>query len=69
MSAVIYTDNNATTRVADEVYDAMAPYFTEYYGNPSSMYAFAEYAHKPLEKAREQAAALINAARPAVHDG
>jgi cysteine desulfurase len=63
MSRLIYTDNNATTRVADEVFDAMVPYFTEYYGNPSSMYAFAEYAHKPVENAREQAATLINAAR------
>ena len=38
---IIYLDNNATTRVAPEVVDAMLPYLREYYGNPSSMYGFA----------------------------
>ena len=37
---VIYLDNNATTKVAPEVVDAMLPYLSEYYGNPSSMHSF-----------------------------
>ena len=36
----IYVDNNATTRVAPEVVEEMSPYFSEFYGNPSSMHAF-----------------------------
>ncbi len=60
----VYADNNATTRVADEVVAAMLPFYTDAYSNPSSMYAFANRAKKPLEHAREQVAALINAAHP-----
>ena len=45
---IIYADNNATTKVAPEVYEAMAPFFTEDYFNPSSMY----------EPARRTAAAI-----------
>ncbi|MFP4381771.1 MAG: cysteine desulfurase NifS [Candidatus Sumerlaeia bacterium] len=56
----VYMDNNATTRVADEVYEAMQPYFTEHYGNASSMYSFAAEAGKAIKKAREQVAALLN---------
>jgi len=40
MSPVVYLDNNATSRVADEVVTAMLPFFSELYGNPSSMHAF-----------------------------
>ncbi len=40
MSKIVYFDNNATTQVAPEVRDAMAPFFGELYGNPSSMHAF-----------------------------
>lgn len=61
---IVYADNNATTRVADEVLAAMLPFFTEKYANPSSMYAFALEAKKPMEEAREQVARLINAAHP-----
>ena len=41
MKKLIYLDNAATTKVKDEVYEAMEPYFREFYGNPSSMYRFA----------------------------
>ena len=58
---LIYLDNNATTAVAPEVLEAMLPYLREQYGNPSSMYAFGGTAHKALDKAREQVAALIGA--------
>jgi cysteine desulfurase len=58
---VIYLDNNASTRVADEVKEAMLPYLSEYYGNPSSMHTFGGQVYRRIEIAREQAAALINA--------
>jgi cysteine desulfurase len=58
---VVYLDNNATTRIADEVKEAMLPYLSEYYGNPSSMHTFGGQVHRRIEIAREQAAALINA--------
>ena len=37
---IVYMDNNATTRVAPEVVEEMTPYFSEFYGNPSSMHTF-----------------------------
>jgi cysteine desulfurase len=58
---VVYLDNNATTRVADEVKEAMLPFLSEYYGNPSSMHTFGGQVHRRIEIAREQAAALISA--------
>lgn len=60
-SGGIYLDNNATTRVAPEVIDAMLPYLVEYYGNPSSMHRFGAEAGRGLARAREQVAALIGA--------
>jgi len=55
----IYFDNNATTRVADEVYEAMQPYFTELYGNPSSMHTFGGQVGIRIREARECVAALL----------
>ncbi len=57
----IYLDNNATTRVAPEVVEKMMPYFSEYYGNPSSMHMFGGVVGKQITEARENVAALINA--------
>ena len=58
---VYYFDNNATTRVAPEVTDAMIPMLREFWGNPSSAYAFGSQVHGHVEKAREKVAALVNA--------
>ena len=41
MKKIIYLDNAATTKTAPEVVEAMLPFFTEHYGNPSSVYSFA----------------------------
>src|SRR5947208_8814665 len=57
---VFYFDNNATTRVAPEVTDAMIPMLREFWGNPSSAYAFGSQVHKHVEHARAQVAALVN---------
>ena len=62
MNALIYLDNNATTAVAPEVLEAMTPYFTEFYGNPSSIHAFGAQVSLAVQKAREQVAALLGAA-------
>ena len=57
--AVVYLDNNATTRVAPEVFEAMVPFLTEYYGNPSSAYSFGKFVEGHLKEAREKVAALV----------
>lgn len=57
----VYFDNNATTRALPEVLEAMTPYFTEYYGNASSIHTFGGSNKKVIENARRQIAALINA--------
>lgn len=57
----IYLDNNATTRVADEVLEAMMPYFSEQYGNPSSMHTFGGQVGQKIRMAREQVAAMLGA--------
>ena len=56
---VIYLDNNATTRIAPEVFEAMVPFLTEYYGNPSSAYSFGKRVEGHLKEAREKVAALL----------
>lgn len=59
----IYVDNNATTAVAPEVIDAMLPFLKEFWGNPSSMHTFGGQVARHIDRAREQAAALIGAER------
>ncbi len=59
MDTIIYVDNNATTAVAPEVFEEMKPYFTELYGNPSSMYRFGGELGKDIEIARNKVADLI----------
>lgn len=60
----VYLDNNATTKPAPEVIEAMMPYLTDLWGNPSSMHAFGGQVAKPVADARETAAGFINAERP-----
>jgi cysteine desulfurase len=57
----VYLDNSATTKVDDEVVNAMLPYFTEKYGNASSLYTLGREAHEAVEIARQQVAAAIGA--------
>ena len=57
----IYMDNAATTRITPPVLEAMMPYLTDVYGNPSSIHGFGREAKKALEAARAQVAAAINA--------
>ena len=58
---IVYTDNNATTKVADEVIQEMLPYFGELYGNPSSMHTFGDQVGKKVKEARQRVADFINA--------
>ena len=60
----VYLDNAATTKVLPEVIEAMIPYYTEFYGNPSSFHGFARDAHKGLDDARRTVAKCLNAANP-----
>jgi cysteine desulfurase len=61
---VIYLDNNATTRVAPEVFEAMRPYLAEEFGNASSAHALGRPARQAIEDARVQVAELIGASDP-----
>jgi cysteine desulfurase len=56
---IIYLDSNATTSVARPVFEAMVPYLTELYGNPSSSYTFGRQVAKAVQQAREEVAALL----------
>jgi cysteine sulfinate desulfinase/cysteine desulfurase-like protein len=56
-----YFDNNATTRIAPEVVEAMLPFLSEMWGNPSSAYGFGSQVGKHIDQARERVAALIHA--------
>jgi len=61
MTNVVYLDNNATTKVDPRVLDAMLPYFSDYYGNPSSMHSFGGGVAANIRTAREHLARLIGA--------
>ena len=61
MKKLIYLDNAATTKTAQEVVDAMLPYFTEQFGNPSSVYSFAAQNKEAVTLQREKIANLIHA--------
>jgi len=58
---MIYLDNNATTRVAPEVLEAMQPYLSEIFGNPSSAHALGREMKRAVEQSRDQVASLIGA--------
>lgn len=58
----VYMDNNATTRVADEVIEEMTPYLGQLYGNPSSMHSFGGQVGKKIGQARERIASLLGCA-------
>ena len=58
---LIYLDNAATTRTAPEVVEAMLPYFTETYGNPSSVYGFSQKSREAITDARETIAKALGA--------
>jgi cysteine desulfurase len=57
----VYVDNNATTKVTPEVLEAMLPYFSEFYGNPSSMHFFGGQVQKKVDEAREKVADFLGA--------
>ncbi|MEW6181855.1 MAG: cysteine desulfurase family protein [Bacillota bacterium] len=58
---MVYLDYMAAAPILPEVYEAMAPYFTQYWGNPSSVHSFGEKSQEALEKARAEVAGLIGA--------
>jgi cysteine desulfurase len=64
MNSEVYFDNNATTRVLPEVFEAMRPFLTELYGNPSSIHRFGSQVGQKISEARAQVAALLGAADP-----
>lgn len=61
MNKFVYADNAATTKISDNVFNAMLPYLKEHYGNPSSIYSIGREARKAIEVAREKIAKAINA--------
>lgn len=61
MNRFVYADNSATTKISPSVLDAMMPYLTENYGNPSSLYNFGQIAKQGVENAREQVANALGA--------
>lgn len=64
MSRFVYADNAATTPMSKTVYNAMQPFLTENYGNPSSLYRFGNKSRQAMQNARKQVATALNAADP-----
>lgn len=62
MNRFVYADNAATTPMSESVYEAMKPYLTEFYGNPSSLYRIGRENHRAITVAREKVAQAIGAA-------
>ena len=60
MSRFIYLDNAATTRLKEEVYEAMQSYLKEWYGNASSIYSFAGKCKKAIEDARGEVKKVVD---------
>ncbi|WP_422487226.1 cysteine desulfurase NifS [Gudongella sp. DL1XJH-153] len=67
MEKMIYMDHSATTPVKKEVLDEMLPYFSEYYGNPSSIYALSSKSKLAIDKAREQVAKGLGAKKNEIY--
>ena len=67
MEKMIYLDNAATTKTAPEVVQAMLPYFSELYGNPSSIYDFAGKSKEAVTKGREQIAQVLGAKKEEIY--
>lgn len=63
---MIYLDNNATTRVADEVLEAMTPYYRELYGNAHAIHSLGRRAHDAVEESRDELARLLGCDREEV---
>ncbi|MGN1007877.1 MAG: cysteine desulfurase NifS, partial [Butyricicoccus sp.] len=64
MSRFVYADNAATTPMSESVYNAMKPWLTEFYGNPSSLYRIGNQARHAVQDARAKVAKALNAADP-----
>ena len=67
MEKIIYLDNAATTKTAPEVVAAMTPYFSEHYGNPSSIYGLAAQSKEGVEQARKEIADVIGARQEEIY--
>ena len=63
MHRFVYADNSATTKISKNVLDAMLPYFTEGYGNPSSLYALGQEARAAIDEARHKVAVALGAGK------
>ena len=64
---MIYMDNAATTRTAPEVVQAMLPYFSQYYGNPSAVYSMGSANKKAINEARRTIAAILGAGQEEIY--
>ncbi len=67
MKKFVYMDHAATTPVKKEVLDEMLPYFSEYYGNPSSIYSLSNYSNLAIDKARDQVAKALGAKKNEIY--